>query len=218
MTKTLFLDDDAKLLDNPATIVVKQAKTGDENEFTFCQEGAISIREAGMSGGAYRAGDKRIWAPIAFQRTVSGSKFRPGMGDTFTDEDGDVYTILSVLKTNTSNQYAIVGRLPSIATNLADIVNIEKLVSGRTPTGAATKNFVTIHAGLNGAIEPIDGIREWLNEKEKITVTHRLFLESFFDLTAANYAFVNGKRYRILSVSPQQIGAFPSWDVAELGK
>lgn len=216
MTATLdFVADDCEILDNPRVVSVRQAKTNNLIQFSFVQTGAVSTREAGASDGKYVAGDRKFYCPMGKVKTQSGINFRPAVGDTVIDENGAPNVVLGVKPTETSKVFILYTRAPTLNPNTLDLVDIEKATPIQTPTGGISYSFSIQYSQVRGAIKTTGAAREWTNGRDHFTVTQRLFLETPLPLTVANFVKFGGKRYRILELSPDQIGEFQSWEVTE---
>ena len=89
---------DSRMLDMPQTVTLTQQPAGTTRTVTDCQRYEISRREVQASEGLFTSQDE-VWEVPQATACWSAAVLTPDEGDTITDSDSVVWSIIDVQRT-----------------------------------------------------------------------------------------------------------------------
>ena len=185
--------DFATIVDRTEDVVL----TRSESLATVAITGALRIQvteqEAATSGGKYTRNDVR-WSLVADQLSEP-----PRLGDTLTDSDATVWTILEVELATSASRYECTTRHVSIIEGLNQQIDIQQAAWTKGDSGAVTASWNTIQTNVPARIQPLqrDIVVEHHHRIQR--TTHSVFVADTFDWTG-NHRIVDraGKIYDVI--------------------
>ena len=209
----LIFDNDYLVWDNTCTVsYVSVNKTGDQN---FCPSGchrhAISRKELAASDGVYTPDDVVLRIP----RPMLAVKPKPR--DRWTDEEGEVFTVLEVGRIVGVQRYRLVCRNLIIAHELNDLIDIQRATITYDSAGVKIKTpWTVVYPQLAARVQPITS--ETVDERgvRGFKTTHTIILSQEVVVTNEDRVSFAGRFYEIRGYhNPERIDELPVID-AEL--
>jgi hypothetical protein len=185
--------DFATIVDRTEDVVL----TRSESLATVAIGGALRIevteQEAGTSGGKYTRNDVR-WSLAAQQLPEP-----PRLGDTMTDGDSVVWTILEVELTRSASRYECVTRRVSIIEGLNQQIDIQQATWASGDAGASYAIWATIETNVLARIQPRQSDIVIEHHHRIVRTTYSVFVEQAFDWDS-NHRIIDpaGKAYDVV--------------------
>lgn len=150
---TLDLSDDYLCWDNPSTITFRSVERLQETDTAgvFSKRFMVSEKEMLATYGVYVGAGVDFW--IARKPVPA---LRPKPRDTIIDEDGTVYTVLSIELAKAGQTWHCRTQDLKIVANLHDVVTIERSERTIDAVGATIRSWAPLYTGLACRLQPLE--------------------------------------------------------------
>ena len=199
MTFALDIADDlTTVVDGLRSVTLRT----DQNVAVQAMSVELRTSEVAASGGRYLAGDERFHV----QANALGSARAPRPGDSITDDDGTVFTVLECSRVTVGTRYSMVCRKLNIVGDRTE-VTLQRAIYKTGATGAKEVDcWETIRAGVTAWIAPKARATESETGQKILKPVFTVYLQ-LPDLRPESHWRIidaNGKGYRIVTVSGEQ--------------
>ncbi len=185
--------DFATIVDRTEDVVLTRSESLATAAITGTLRIQVTEQEAATSGGKYTRNDVR-WSLVANQLAEP-----PHLGDTLTDSDSIVWTILEVELATSASRYECTTRHVSIIEGLNQQIDIQQAAWAKGDSGAATATWSTIETNVPARIQPLQRDIVVEHHHRIRRTTHSVFVADAFDWTD-NHRIIDpaGKIYDVV--------------------
>ena len=217
MNFAVDIADDLLLMDGLAKVILTR-RVGNPQANIEALRRKISNREMAISDGRYTSSDVRFHVRV---NEFGNENPKPVIGDTISDIDGDIWTILAVSKTTLDTRFALHCRNLAITEDISTLVEIQVATYTKGNYGEQIATWATVDgmASVRAKIQLVSGNREIDNDRLSHDEKYQIYFLTQWTATPSHRVIgPNGTKYRVLGISnPDDITQLFSVD-AELDK
>jgi len=204
MTLATDIADDLLEMDGVEQITLTR-RVGNPQSAIEALRRKISNREMAISDGRYSSSDVRFHVRVNdFELTAA-----PVIGDTITDSDGEVWTILAVSKATLDTRYACHCRNLAIQEDVSTLVEVQVATYSKGSYGEQIATWSTVNGmdSVRGKIQLVSGDRNVDDDRLSQSERYRIYFLTEWSATPSHRIIGDdGKKYRVLGINnPEDI-------------
>ena len=147
MTLAAAIADDMDLFDGLESVTLTHTVSGETDAVSKALPRAVTTREAAASNGKYTASD------VNWHLKASEVSSRPVPGDTITDGDGDVWTVLDVQKATLGTRWRCITRQLDITDEASTLITIEQATWSKSAGGFQVASWSTWKSNVRAKVQ-----------------------------------------------------------------
>jgi head-tail adaptor len=166
----------------------------------------IRLAEAGISNGKYTTQDVRIHFAV---NQIGGDA--PVPGDTLTDPDGNIWTILAVETATLQTRFACVCRNLAITEELTTLVTVQAATYSKGTYGEQVATWANVSGlvDVRARVQKIAADRELDQGRIVMQPTYKVYMQQQFEAGPQHRIITStGQKLRVIGYSkPDDIGS-----------